>query len=1068
MVVDALDSVPCFFRAFSLPSHADGIYEASEWIYPCPVTHMDPPFPNRFHYFPLLLLVAAQAYGQEYSFRQFSVDQGLSQSTVNAILQDHDGFLWFGTQDGLNKFDGYSFLVYRHDAEDSTSISDNYISCLLEDRRGTLWVGTYAGGLNCFDRERNVFAHYQRPTTAAAGISGNNVTGIAEDSSGALWIGVWGGGVDRLDPGTGEWKHLGAGGSDGRSLSNGNVRSLLIDRKGTVWIGTWNGLDALDPATGTVRHFRNDGRDPTTLPENRIVALFEAKDGSLWVSTYSRGLARFDPSNGTFLRYRAGGGAAQGLSSDHVGMIAQDQTGVLWISTRGGGITLLDVRSGLTRHIQHRPDETGGLRGEAIFSTYCDRTGGVWIGTDGSGVQHYDAHRQRFSHLQHLQGNAMSLSNAMVRSVCEDRAGRVWVGSMGGGLDSFDPRSGRWKHFTTTSNPRIGYNCVLAIMEDSRGSLWVGTDGGGISVFDRDRCTVRHYRSSASNPHALASDYIMTFAEGRNGSIWVGTSGGGLNRFDRQTGHFERYLRTAEQKGQLSGNYVWAICEDGKGFLWLGTWGGGLNRLDRSSGLFTGYRHDPADPKSLVNNTVYCITQGSDSALWIGTGGGLDRFDASAGTFTHVTEKDGLPNNVISGILPDGAGNLWLSTNRGLCRYTPANRAVLTFDASDGLQSNEFNQGAYCKGAGGKMYFGGINGVSVFDPAALAVNDHPPPVVITGCSVFDRAIPISHPAPDGMLLRLEHGDNYLSFSFSALSYTAPEKNKFAYRLEGFDKEWVAAGTRRYAAYTNLDPGEYVFRVKAANNDGLWNDRGTTLRVSIRPAVWQTTWFRALGAAVAIVALLLLYRRRTERFRRERTLEEGYTRRFNEFQEQERKDLAGTLHDSLGQELLLLKNELTLLAGTSDVTPPIGEKLRSLGSSVQQAIDDVRDISYDLHPHTLDRLGLQKALVSMVRKCEQASTIKFTAEIASLGGMFSHIQEINIFRLLQEALNNVVRHSQASSCTVEVRPTGSELLISVKDDGVGFEGEKLLDSTPEGARGYGLTSMTERARLLRGS
>lgn len=1013
----------------------------------------------------ICLLALAPAKGQEYTFRQFTVDQGLSQSTVNAILQDRDDFLWFGTQDGLNKFDGYSFLVYRRDAEDPSTISDNYVSTLHEDRRGRIWVGTYAGGLNCLDRTKNAFTRYQHRPGEVSGISGNNVTGIAEDSSGVLWIGVWGGGLNRFDPDRADWRHLGAGG-DQRSLSSDNVRALLIDRKGAVWIGTWDGLDLLDPATGAVNHFRNDTRDPTSLPENRIVALFEEKDGGIWVSTYSRGVARFDPSSKSFVRYRHGGNPTRSLSSDNVGMIAQDQGGVLWISTRGGGITLLDPRSGTTRHILHRPDEDGGLRGESIFSTFCDRTGGIWIGTDGSGVQHYDAHRQRFAHLQHLRGDVMGLSNAMVRSVCEDRAGRVWVGSMGGGLDSFDGRSGGWQHFTTSSVPRIGHPYVLAIMEDSRGWLWVGTDGGGISVFAPDRRTALQYRSRAGDPHGISSDYIMTFAEGPDGSIWVGTSGGGLNRFDRRTGGFERHVRTAGRAGQLSGNYVWSICDEGE-FVWVGTWGGGLNRLDRGSGQFEAYRHDPSDPKSLADNTVYCIARGPDRSLWIGTAGGLDRLDASTGTFSHVTEKDGLPNNVISGILDDGAGNLWLSTNRGLCRYTPATGAVRTFDAGDGLQSNEFNQGAYCRGSGGKMYFGGINGVSVFDPLSLAENDHPPRVVITGFRVFDHAVPIPHPAPEGIQLSLDYGDKYFSFEFSALSYTAPEKNRFAYRLDGFDAGWIESGGRRYAAYTNLDPGEYVFRVKAANNDGLWNEKGAAVGVTIRPAFWQTTWFRALGIAAIVASLLLLYRRRSERFRQERLMVEGYSRRFNEFQEQERKDLAGLLHDSLGQELLLLKNELTLLAGGGSAGPALAEKFRSLASSVQQAIDEVRGISYDLHPHTLDRLGLQKALISMVRKCEQASTIVFTPEISSLDGVFSHIQEINIFRLLQEALNNVVRHSRASSCVVRVHPADSQLLISVRDDGVGFEMEKTLDVPPDEGHGYGLTSMTERARLLGG-
>jgi signal transduction histidine kinase/ligand-binding sensor domain-containing protein len=1020
---------------------------------------------------PFSLLFAATASAginpEHVRFRHYSVEDGLSQSTVNCVLQDHEGFVWLGTQDGLNRFDGYAFKVFRQDPRDSLSISDNYVNCVFEDSRGRLWVGTYNGGMNFYDRDRDAFIHFLHDTTASSSITGNNVWNITENKEGKLLVAVWGGGVNVFDPETRAWTNFHHDPSDPASLADDRVFCLLVDHLGCLWVGTWEGLDRLDPPMKGFTHFRNAPGDRTSLSENRVVSILEDKDGDLWIGTLEGGLNLFDRSR--FVRYQKSGVAKNGLTSNRVGALALDGSGTLWISTRDGGINCLDKRSGRISAVVHSPRDPASLNSDAIISLHGDRSGCMWIGTEGSGVSHYDPRRFKFQHLAHEDGNRQSLGSPIVRAVCEDREGNLWVGSMGGNLDCYNAETMKYTHYRDflLRQGMPGPYSIYALLEDRGGRLWVGSDGGGLYLFDSRRTSIRHFNLDEQDPKS-ATNYVQTLCETKDGSVWMGTQGGGLVRIDTRTFGLKRFIRRGTDPNQLSGNYIWALHEDGSGRLWIGTWGRGISVLDPVTGRIEVYRHDHSDPGSLSQNSVLCFHEDASGTLWIGTlGGGLDALGKESGRFMHLTEADGLPNNVVNGILEDAEGKLWLSTNKGVSCYSPEKRTFRNYDISDGLQSLEFNQGAYFKGKSGRMYFGGINGVNMFTPESITVDNRVPVLRITAFRIFDRAVPVIRGKGEEQTMVLSYDQNFFSFEFVALAFTAPEKNRYSYKLEGLDKDWISSGARRYTSYTNLDAGEYVFRVRGANSDGVWNTGGTSMRIRVTPPLWERAWFRALGALIVFGIGFTFYHNRVNRLRREKTIQAEFSRKMNEYQETERKRIAGELHDSLGQELLVVRNKLTQCTTAGEQDAALGHQLAGIAETVQQAIDDVRAISSDLHPHMLDRLGLTKTIESMARKCAEAASMEIRALVDDIDKLFSPVEEINVFRIIQEGINNVIKHSRASECELTVRRLHDRCEIVIQDDGCGFEPSKIPAGRSDGG-GFGLTNMGERVRLLQGA
>jgi ligand-binding sensor domain-containing protein/serine phosphatase RsbU (regulator of sigma subunit) len=828
----------------------------------------------------LLWAPATPAQQSDLVFKHLSIEQGLSQSIVNAMAQDRRWFMWFVTEDGLNRFDGYTFEVSKHNAADPASLAHNEIKCVFEDRAGFLWVGSFYRGLERFDPSTKRFTHFQHDPGNPQSLSNDIVWAVLEDRAGRLWVGTGGGGLNLMDRAVGAFQHVDLASGRPGPADTDDVRVLVEDRAGALWIGTaGEGLVRLDPATGRVARFRNDPADPRSLSHDDVRAIVEDADGTLWVGTNGGGLNRLDPSAGTFSRYRHDARDRRSLSHDVVPALSLDGEGTLWVGTDGGGLNRLNRTTGGFDRFMNDPSKPASLASNRVYSLFRDRSGILWVGTYGSGVSRCDLHKKPVLHYRNDPNDSNSLSHNIVWAFCEYPAGILWVGTNDGGLSRLDRATGRWTRYShDPRNPAsIGHNSVRMVIADRAGTLWLATNGGGLDRFDPRTGVFRHYRHDPRNRASLAHDELRTVFEDRQGTIWVGTYGAGLDRWDPATEAFVHHRSDPADPKTISNDYVRTVSEDASGALWFGTHGGGLNRFDRASGTFTRYRNDPRTPGTLSNDFVFSIHEDRTGTLWVATyGGGLNRLDPKTGTFTAIRKSQGLPDDAVYGILEDGAGDLWLSTNSGLGRYTPATGAVRSYTVADGLQSNEFNGGSYYRNARGEMFFGGVNGFNIFDPAAIRDDAFKPPIVFTDFRLLDEAVAIGRMADGRTLLsrsitdtdRIEllHRDRVLSFQFAALDFASSERNRYAYKLEGLDERWSEAGTRRFVMYTTLPPGKYVLRVKGTNSDGVWNDQGASLAIVVRPPWWRTAWAYAAYLGLFAAALLgyVRFARRQER------------------------------------------------------------------------------------------------------------------------------------------------------------------------------------------------------------
>jgi ligand-binding sensor domain-containing protein len=793
-------------------------------------------------------------------FERLSIDQGLSQSIVECMIQDRRGFMWFGTQDGLNKYDGYQFTVIRQNPHDTNSLSHNNVLSLCEDHTGLIWIGTFNGGLNSYDPVAERFTRYTANVNDSKSLSSNMVRAICEDSHGTVWVGT-DDGLNRFERERGQFTRYRHDPNEPASLSHSIVRELCEDRSGVLWVGTEDGLNRFDPATGTFKRYRAVRDNPRSLSNNAIRALHVDREGILWVGTEG-GLNRFDARTEEFTRYRAIPGDPQSLSNDAVYSIYEDSRSGFWVGTNRGGLNRFDKRTGRFQAYRNDPFDPLTLSYDEIYALCEDRSGVLWIGTWGGGVDKVDTKRKEFTLYRHDPNNPNSLSHDIVWSIYEDEEGILWIGTHGGGLNRFDRRLKRYTHYRHDSNDpnSLSNDIVRIIIPDRSGALWLGTNGGGIDKFDRRTGRFTAYRNDPDNPNSLSHDEIRCMLLDRQGLLWIGTNGGGLNAFDAKTGVFTRYVNNPRDSTSLSDNYIRVIYEDRSGAFWVGTQGGGLNELDRHTGKCTRFQTNPNDPRSINNDFMMSMLESKSGVMWIATwGGGLSRFDRSESTFKSYDKESGLPGNAVYGILEDDEGNLWLSTNNGLSRFDPETESCMNYSVQDGLQSKEFDAGAYFKSPSGEMFFGGISGFNAFYPEKITNNSYIPPIVISSFSKLNREVKLNEATPH---LKLSYRDYVFSFEFAALDFTAPMKNLYAYKMEGLDEDWVYTdASMRFANYTTLPAGKYTFRVKGSNNDGVWNETGVAIGITITPPFWRTWWFRALAILAALIFGFFWYQRR---------------------------------------------------------------------------------------------------------------------------------------------------------------------------------------------------------------
>ncbi|HPC82591.1 MAG TPA: two-component regulator propeller domain-containing protein [Thermoanaerobaculaceae bacterium] len=799
-------------------------------------------------------------------FRRVGSEQGLSHDTVFSVVQDHRGYVWLGTEQGLNRYDGYGTRVFMHQEDLPGSLAEDDVSCLAVDRRGELWVATWGGGLDRFEPATETFAHHKADPSRPDALHDNRVQTLLEDRDGRIWAGTFAGGLSRLDPSSGRittWRH---DPGNPRSLPDDHVWALAQTPDGAIWVGTERGLGRLDPSS--------ERFSPPGFAEQGVVrALLVDRAGLLWVGREA-GLVRIDPATGEVVPLAAASRPLEVLASAPVNVIRQVASGDVWVGTNRRGLLRISAASGEVTHFLNDPVRPWSLSNDDVRALWEDASGVLWIATRGGGASLYDLKPAKFLHVPYDPLDPGSLSDRRVVSVLRDRSGTLWVGTLEG-LDRFDAGRRAFEHFRgRPGDPgALPSSAVRALLEDRSGKLWVGTWRGGLSRFDPHR-----QRFETLGP--LVDDRVNTLFEDSAGRLWIGTQGG-VSVLDEARRAFTHHRHQPAQSGSLSDSFAWVMTEDTSGTIWVGTDAGGLNRRDPVTGRWEAFRAGPA-PRGLPSNRVRALHCTPDGTLWIGTTSGLATLDPGRHGFRHLGEAEGIPDAAVVDIVADLGGRLWLSTNRGLCRLDPGSGEVRIFTQSDGLQSNVLIGGSASRDAAGWIYIGGSNGFNVFDPAALHSNSHVPPVVLRAFSRQGR--PVSFGTPLDLLERIElrHDESSFAIEFAALDFTDPERNRFRYLLEGFDRAWTEAGTRPFATYTHVSPGSYVFRVQGANNDGVWNERGAALRIVVFPPFWATWWFRGLAAGALFAMLAGAYawrvrwlqadRRRLERLVAARTAE----------------------------------------------------------------------------------------------------------------------------------------------------------------------------------------------------
>ncbi len=837
------------------------------------------------------------AQNENFRFENIEIEEGLANGMVTAILQDRKGFLWVGTFDGLYKYDGYSFTKYQYDPFDPNSLSQNFIYTIFEDKAGTIWTSTFEG-LCMFDRSTEKFIRY-KPLPEAIFFN-PNIYSINEGADEMMWVGSTSGELCRFDRRTGKFLEesfdLDLDRLPGNTAANrGAINCIYKDRSGILWVGNTTGLHALklteakprQSSAVSITHYRHDQFNPNSLSSNWVGSVIEDKAGIIWVAT-DNGLNSFDRKTGIFERYRHDPANSRSISSNNLVFWAgpglkEDQDGNLWICTDRGLNKLNQDRTIFTAYFNN-PTGARSISSDIIISLEIDLAGILWAGASSGKLNKADLNKKAFGLNRHDQDNINSLSNNEVTAIVEDATGIIWIGTWGGGLNRWNKKTNQFTHYKHKSNnPKtLKHDSISAMLEDRDGHLWV-CNGEVLSQLDRQTGEFTHY-SDVPNFDG-GRELILSLTEDREGLLWLGTAGKGIKSFDKKSGHFERYHHSPADTNGLSDYTAIKVFADSKDNIWIGHGSIATDKFNKRTGRFTHYKHDPHDSTSISSNIVSSFYEDPKGNIWMGTSaGGLCYFDYQQEKFTTYTNKHGLPDNSLYSILNDNKNNLWLGTGNGLSRFDPVTKNFTNYDYKDGLQSNVFatgerDRGAAFKGKDGTLYFGGNNGFNFFDPLKIKANSTIAPIVITQFKLFDKLVKGANESKE---IVLDYDQNYFSFEFSSLSFHNPSRNQYAYKLEGFDKDWVYSGSRRYAGYTYVDPGTYTFKVKGTNNDGVWNETGTYIIIKIRPPLWRTWWAYCFYGACFIAAIIIIdsYQRRRvisrERERaREREMEQAH-------------------------------------------------------------------------------------------------------------------------------------------------------------------------------------------------
>jgi signal transduction histidine kinase/ligand-binding sensor domain-containing protein/CheY-like chemotaxis protein/HPt (histidine-containing phosphotransfer) domain-containing protein len=1032
---------------------------------------------------------------------------GLPQGGVHTILQDSQGFIWFGTEDGLVRYDGQELVSYGYSRKEDGGLPGNYINQIVEDRHRDLWLAIN-GGLARWNRATDRFTVYRHDPRDPRSLASDQVNTVSIDAQGRIWIGTTDAGIDILDPRTGRFENLRHQAADPGSLASNQVTSLTRDRAGDLWVGTDQGLDELEPGQRIFRHFRHVDNDSGTLSGNNVWQVLEDASGSIWVATVGAGLDRMDRNGRVLQVFRHDPRQPGSLSSDVVQALLEDRQGHFWVGT-ADGLDLLDRASGDITHYRHERENPGSLNDSSVFSLYQDGAGLVWIGTATGGVSRWDPRSAE------LGARQPSWIGKFVTAFADAPDNRVWIASMGGGMVEYDPDTGRETDLQTVvgRHTALDDEAVMSLREDRGGVLWIGTMDKGVATLDGQH-KLTWIPVKRGDPHGLSAPGIMTIFQARDGQMWIGTWGGGADIVDPATG-LVRQLPYGPAAGAVSADSVTAFAQDSQGYIWIGTNGGGLDLARPDGTVIKVFRHDPHDPASLPANTVYALAVDGRDRVWIGTsGGGLALAmgaDAApqAIRFQTYSLAQGLTSDIINGVLVDGDGRIWLSGEAGLMRLDPDTAAVKTFHIADGAVGEEFTTNAYFRMRDGRLCFGGPGGFNIFDPSHLTDRSQPPRLALTGVEILGAPAP--GPVPYWLRRRipLDYRDNIVSLDVSVLDFTSPRHNRIAYRMAGLTDRWIDLGAQHRITLTNLEPGDNVLEVRGADSDSVWS---APLKITLHrdPAPWASPW--AYAAYVLLVLGFAAHRLRKQRLERRHQarererLEAEVAARTRELSESNRQlaDAARAKSDFLDRMSHELRTPMNGVVGMTELlarTPQSATQARltqTIRSSAQVLLRIVNDL-LDLSRAQAGKIALEKLPIDLDRILDECANL-FSATTRAKGirldvrppatgstvaeGMTLVGDPFRIRQIVMNLVGNAVKFTEHGEirvhADVEIPDAHrAAVRISVTDSGIGMDAatvEKIFqpftqadESTSRrfGGSGLGLAICRELAELMGG-
>jgi signal transduction histidine kinase/ligand-binding sensor domain-containing protein/DNA-binding response OmpR family regulator len=1013
---------------------------------PAKLNHRNPPY-KRLLLFYLFLWPAIILSQPKVNFKHYTTEDGLSQSYIFCMLQDRHGFMWFGTEDGLNKFDGYRFTVFRNISGDTTSLSYNNIRAVYEDQEGNIWAGTQTGELNRFDRKTETFFCYTLDKAKKFSQPQKIITAISQDLNGTLWVGTIGAGLYYLKPGEKSFQFFLHHPRESNILSHNVINSIVVDQKGSLWVGTPVGLFKRDHTSQHFVHYQSNAAHSKGLRNDTITALSLGSFGKLWIGT-SRGIEWYDTNLDQWHNFGEGLSASCRLDTVQVIALREDLERNLWVATPHG-LLKIEPKAPCFRRFVHSETDPTSINGTRFFGIEVDQEGGVWIGTR-SGVNRYDAKLHRFRHYTHEPGNPRSLPNKSVWYFRQDRNGLFWISTEAGHVP-FDLQKGTIP--ASELDPLFVEHIVkqkrLFLLEDRQGNIWTGING--LFAINRNSGHVRQYFHDPSNSNSLGNNAVWRIYESRDSLIWI-KRWGGLSVLYPRTGSFENYHNDPPDSSGFGFSSPTDFFEDREGNMWIGTRSGGLIRFDRDDKIFYHFQHDPNDTTSISDNVIHVIQEDHLGRLWISTASGLNlMLDKQKGGFKRIQEKDGLPNNYVFGILEDSKHRLWMSSIKGIFCYDPEKETFKTYNAQDGLSGNGFNDDSYFMDPRtGEMFFGGGNGFTVFHPDSIRDDTFIPPVVISRFqilvqgkegAVFSEQKGISEKSE----ITLTHKQKVLLlFEFASLSFSKPEKNQYQYQLSGYSEDWILLGTRKEVSFTNLAPGNYILRVKGSNGDGIWNEIPAELKIKILPPWYWSWWTKSIYLILTIGGIYTFYR-----FQLNRRLSQAEAVRLRELDEFKTRFYTNITHE--------FRTPLTIIIGMAETIEQAPREwlkdglkmIKRNGHNLLRLVNQLLDLSR-LEAGALplkivqgDIVAFLRTLLELFHSYAESKKIEMRFESEQKQILMDYDPD-KTKDIVSNLISNAIKFTPENgkiSLKVEIAEN-AQLLITVKDTGVGIPPEKL--------------------------